>query len=533
MLINTVSGQICDKSEQAASFESLSIFAKLVSSMTTHIDGISINQCVMQYYRYAMFSHMWEANEPLFDKVTRIVVYDLDDSPTHVKLKKFCKIVWAAGLHWAWSDTCCINKADDSALQEAMVARFKWYEGSAVTIVFLCDVLSPPRRGDLTKSIWNSLAWTWQEYRASKVIRFYTKDWKLYMNLDIPNHKDSPEVISEIEEAMGVSARAMMVLRPGLDDIREKLWLASTRQTTLVEDVAYFLFGIFSTSFPVVYGEGDQALGRLLAQLLTRSRDASILAWTGKSGSFNSCLPSNITVFNQLPPPHIPLAMPRTEIEPISDDEMERMVATSPSSFDLDMALSLYEHLNELSPPWFSGQQMKFPCIAFQLPPFSRHRTRSGCTVYRADTIAFGMMEIKTKNDISRIKTLYLVHPWLDTLLESKDRRSITAGEDTTPLPSPNADGKWISDEEFNAKYPWPPRPELPSSTPPMNREIRARRLVEHLRLPFGAILLALTLSGVRTDYKRVAADTLVRVQFEKNVSLTDILDNVRTLDVL
>jgi hypothetical protein len=34
-------------------------------------------------------------------------------------------------------------------------------------------------------------------------------------------------------------------------------------------------------------------------------------------------------------------------------------------------------------------------------------------------------------------------------------------------------------------------------------------------------------------DYRRVAADSMVTVQFQENVSLADLLDNVRTLDVL
>ena len=252
MLINTLSGRLCDKSQQAASFESHAAFNKLVSSMTTRIDDVCIKHDVTEYYRYGMFSHKWEDNEPLFESVVRIIVHNLKESPTHDKLKIFCKIVQDAGLDWAWSDTCCINKADQFVLQEALVSMFKWYQGSALTVVFLFDVLSPSRRGDLMRSIWNTRAWTLQEYHASKVVRFYTKDWTPYMNLDIPNHKESPEIISEMKVATGVSARALMVLQPGLDDIRQKLCLASTRRTTLVEDAAYSLLGIFSMSLPVV-----------------------------------------------------------------------------------------------------------------------------------------------------------------------------------------------------------------------------------------------------------------------------------------
>ena len=134
-------------------------------------------------------------------------------SPCLYKLQGFCRVVRNTGLRWAWSDTCCINKANHFLRQEALILMFKWYQGSALTVVYLCDVLSPSRRGDLIKSIWNTRAWPLQEYHASKVVRFYTKDWSLYMNLDIPNHKESPEIISEMDEATDVSA-ALMTLQP-------------------------------------------------------------------------------------------------------------------------------------------------------------------------------------------------------------------------------------------------------------------------------------------------------------------------------
>ena len=108
-------------------------------------------------------------------------------------------------------------------------------EGSAVTIVFLRGVHSPARRGDLVRSIWNTRAWPFQEYHASKVVRFYTEDWTPYLSLNIPNHKDSPEIIAEMEQATGISERTLTALRPGLDHIREKLCLALRRETTYVD----------------------------------------------------------------------------------------------------------------------------------------------------------------------------------------------------------------------------------------------------------------------------------------------------------
>ena len=535
VLINTTTGRLHNRAEQASAFESQSIFKELVSSMTTRIDYVRIKREVRQYFRYVMLSHKWEENEPLFHEVIHIAVYDLDKSPTHDKLRTFCDIVRKAEFNWAWSDTCCINKSDPSALQEALVAMFKWYEGSAMTIVFLRGVRSASQLGALVRSIWNTRAWTLQEYVAAKVIHFYTDDWTLYLDLELPNHKESPEVISEMEQATGVSAQQLMALRPGLTSIREKLRLASTRQTTRVEDAAYSLFGIFAvTGIHASYGEEECSLGRLLAHVLTGSGDASILAWTGESGSYNSCLPAHITVFNKPATSHLP--------PPIPDAEMERMITAShSSSFDLDMALRLYDRLKELPAPWFTGTagRMKLPCIAFQLPAFSPYRTRSG-RVYHADTLAFGMVKIKTRYDLSRMNSLYIVHPWLDTLLERENiQGGVCAEEDVAPPLSPDADDEEICDKEIDddsSSHPEPESPSLPAPAcvVPMDRETRARRLVARLGEPFGALLVTLASTGRReVDYRRVAADSMITVQFQENVSLGDILDNVRTIDVL
>ena len=144
------------------------------------------------------------------------------------------------------------------------------------------------------------------------------KDWRPYLGLTIYNHKESPEIISEMEQATGISADALRALRPGLNDIWEKHCLASTRQTTRIEDAASSLLGIFSMTLRITYGEGDKALGRLLSELLTSSRDTSILAWTGTPNSFNSCLPTSIAVFSQPLSDHVPPVIPDAEMTAIT-----------------------------------------------------------------------------------------------------------------------------------------------------------------------------------------------------------------------
>ncbi|KAF8125249.1 hypothetical protein EV363DRAFT_1532897 [Boletus edulis] len=504
VLINTTSGRLLDKSEQAASFESLPVFKKLISSMTTIIDHTRIEHDVTQYYRYAMFSHEREDNEPLFENVIRVIIYNLEDSPTNNELKMFCKIVQGAGLDWAWSDTCCINREDDFALQEALVTMFRWYQGSALTLVLLRGVRSPSRRGDLTRSIWNTRARTFQEYHASKVVRFYNEDWTLYRDLDIPNHKESPEILSEMEEATGISTRALTALQPGSDNIREKLRLVSRRETALVEDEAYSLLGIFSVSLPVIYGDGDQALGRLLAQILTSSGDASILAWTGKSGSFNSCLPGRIHVFSQLPTSHIPPSMTGTETETIT-------ATLRASSLNLDLVMKLYDRLKEHPAPSFLGKRMKLSCLTFRLGPLSVSWTGS-VQVFRAQTTALGMVEIRTAEDLTQMDSLILVHPWIDFLL---GRQSV---------------GETISEEETGDES--SSESKLSPPPPPMDRRTAALQLIARLRQPFGALLLTPTRQDV-VGYRRVASESPITAQVQDDAPLNVLVDNVRILDVL
>lgn len=77
--------------------------------MTTRIDYVRIKREVRHYFRYVMLSYKWENNEPLFQEVVHIAVYDLDKPPTRDKQQTFCKTFRNAGFGWAWSDTHSIH----------------------------------------------------------------------------------------------------------------------------------------------------------------------------------------------------------------------------------------------------------------------------------------------------------------------------------------------------------------------------------------------------------------------------------------
>ena len=484
MLIDTTTGHLHDKAQQAAAFEDLPIYDELRSSMTSQLDNARIRREVKKFYRYVMFSHRWQCNEPTFQQVQKISIYELPASPAYMKLRNFCNLVCTLRFQWAWSDTCCVDQLDKGVQQESLVAMFKWYRGASLTVVHLLGVLSESQVfGCLWRSIWNTRGWTYQEYIASEVVQFYTEDWKPYLGLDTFNHKESPIILSEMEQAMNFTRQQLATLQPGLDRVREKLYLASTRQTTREEDIAYSLFGIFDVAIPVIYGEGNQAVGRLLEYILTRSDNVTLLAWTGSSGGHHSYLPADLTVYNQIVPPHVP--------QPVETAEMDDMVTALCSSLpDLSLTAALYERLYDLPPLSLVAGRLRLPSIVFPLADLAPESDcESDLSVYRATTPMLGDIEIKTMDDLSGMEGLLLIHPWISPLL----------------------------DQDFSC------------GAARFDLATRALRLVVWLRQPFGALLLA---PLARVQYRRIATDSLIMVRVREEISLTELMDGIRTVDI-
>jgi len=488
VLIDTTTGRLYDRTQQAAAFVELPIYDELRSSMTTRLDRARIEREVKEFYRYVMLSHRWQPHEPTFQMVENNSIYALPASPENSKVQRFCELVHSLRFQWAWSDTCCVNQQDKGVQQESVVAMFRWYRGSSLTIVHLLGVLSKSQAiGCLWRSIWNTRGWTYQEYVASNVVQFYTEDWKPYLELDIFNHKESPIILSEMEQAMNFTSQELATLEPGLDRAREKLYLASRRRTTREEDIAYSLFGIFKVPIPVIYGEGNQAVGRLLEYILTRSGDVTLLAWTGgSSSSHHSYLPVDLTVYNEIMPPHVP--------RPIETAEMDGMVTALRSSLpDLSLAVALFVRLSDLPALSLDAGRLRLHGIVFPLAdpvPRSEPDSDSGLPVYRATSPMLGDVEIKTTADLSGMERLLLIHPWISPLL----------------------------DQDFSC-----------SGAALFDDSTCALRLVVRLRQPFGALLLA---PLARAQYRRVATDSLIMVRVREETSLTELMGGIRTVHI-
>ena len=246
------------------------------------LQEIEIALCEWDYASkvpYAILSHRWARAE---DEVTYHDLVQKGDSAWQLKkgYKKIiasCKQALRDGLSYIWIDTCCINKDSSAELSEAINSMYKWYMDSIICYAYLEDVRSDE---DLTKpgstfrsSQWFTRGWTLQEMIAPIEIRFFTGDW-----VEIAKKSGISKYLHEITrvpEAVLLNPKQTI---PGIC-VSQKMYWASGRRTTRVEDRAYSLLGIFNINMPTLYGEGEMAFRRLQEEILRTRFDHTIFAW--------------------------------------------------------------------------------------------------------------------------------------------------------------------------------------------------------------------------------------------------------------
>ena len=535
-LLDTTTGLLCDRNARTNTFDTSAEYKELVSLTMKHADHRMerIKETVARFFRCVMLSHRWEENEPVLHDIQDKVVHELDPVGGIVKLQSFCKIARDAGYRWAWMDTCCINQTNNVEVQESVNSMFVWYRHSALTIVYLSDVPPSSKSGALAKSAWNTRGWTVQEFLAPKVVLFYQQDWTPYLDDCSPNHKDSAAIMRELGDAIGIDARSLVNFRPGMRGAREKLQWVSTRITTLQEDIAYSLFGIFGVHLPVIYGEKKQnALGRLLQEVVAQSGDITCLDWVGKSSEFNSCLPDSITSYGA--PPSTPPSPP--------EDEMQRSVSSLRNPRTVEPVLQLYTMLNHLSAPRFAHRRLHLPCFIFPVTEIRRRHKN----MYLAVADGLNDLLITTEDKLipfspampSR-RTFLLVRPWDRSLLELSGFEEDTHVMQDLSLPSIPDNNIPIhskSHSRFVHRLQKPFGAVFGSSgdtrgeTGQLDSESysRALRLIVRLGQPFSAFLLAQQWGG---EYKRLAADYSIIAQVKDIASLHNMID-VRTVEIL
>jgi hypothetical protein len=296
----------------------------------------------------------------------------------------------------------------------------------------------------------------------------------------------------------------------------------------LPEDIAYSLFGIFGIQLPILYGENKQnALGRLLQEIVARSGDITALDWVGQSSEFNSCLPASIVSYATRPC-NLPI---------LSEDELQTTVSSlqQQNAVAVELALRLHTLLDNMSAPRFANCRLHLPCMTFRVTEIKRRRSETQ-TCFTYGVKADGLQDLlitseQTLVQFSRMKptrwTFLLVRPWDRRLLElpdfEDDAKSLgDSSEPESPLydsdesPSSSDSGESPSDS---------PGEELADS----ESCSRALRLIVRLGQPFSAFLLAQQRGG---EYRRIASDQVIIAQVKDVASVHNMMD-IRTPEVL
>ena len=422
-LLNTLTGRLCGRDELMLDFDNSAQYKELLESATnSHPPQREyIRKTVSSYFQYATFSHRWGSDEPVLRDVHGQVIYDMELSHGIIKLQEFCADAGKRGYRWAWSDTCCIDKESSAELQEAIGSMFRWYRRSALTIVHLADVSND---GALSSSVWFERGWTLQELLAPRAMLFFTQDWLPYRECSSSNHKEDSIVLAELEKVTNIARHHLTDFHPGTDDARSRLRWASTRRTTRPEDMAYSLFGVFNLHLPVLYGESkENALGRLLTEIISKSGDISVLDWVGEASPYHSCFPAHIAVYRTLPFPSSHVEQTRTSMPNVHE-------LLSSQSLD-----SLFASLSKLDPPYCIGRRLKLPCIVHRVTAIHPKRWEPSTPSHVCDIQAEGLTSLQIaspnefRNDSLTTFPYVLIRPWHPKLLHSSTVVNATASE--------------------------------------------------------------------------------------------------------
>lgn len=263
---------------------------------------------------YAILSHTWDDKQ-------EVTLQDmsspyLTEKKGYTKITATCKLALQRGLEWAWIDTCCIDKTNNTELTESINSMFNWYQCATVCFVHLVDLdaAAPSSVAEdndtndghnhrdyvyenIRRCAWFKRGWTLQELLAPHTVDFYDTHWSpIGSKIDLAplladiTHIPVPAILGEERLSTYSTAQRMA-------------W-ASQRVTTKVEDSAYCLLGLFDVYMPLIYGEGRRAFQRLQEEIIKRTTDLTLFAWMPPEEAAADDLPTTLAAGKE---PYMPL----------------------------------------------------------------------------------------------------------------------------------------------------------------------------------------------------------------------------------
>ena len=225
--------------------------------------------------KYAILSHRWgddELTHQDFRKGRKT------NGQSYAKIKKCCALANNRGFLWVWIDTCCIDKKSSTEVSEAINSMYRWYHGAGECYAYLFDIIWNPQNVDASRegfknSEWFTRGWTLQELLAPSTVIFLDREWQQFGT--------KKTLSSEISAATKIKPEH--VINKASACVATKMSWLSRRETSRIEDLAYCMLGLFDVNMPLLYGEGAKSFVRLQLEIIKRSSDDSIFAWTQKT----------------------------------------------------------------------------------------------------------------------------------------------------------------------------------------------------------------------------------------------------------
>ena len=270
--------------------------------------------------KYAIVSHRWKKNEVRFSEFEKKLeqdnnIFKLKNEKGEIKrfkeieiekIARACSQAQEDKIPYIWMDTCCISDRDLVERSQAINSMFNWYKEAEVCYAFLLDVSNDPKEREAVnkfrkeqnrlrkeenklrdvedklpiednylrpfeKSEWFTRGWTLQELLAPENLHFFDHRWQKIGDKETRSIEVQSATKIETQYLKGNFTGACLAVRMS--------W-AANRRTTIRDDMAYCMLGVFGISMDVRYGENEKAFLRLQEVLVENFNDESIFAWT-------------------------------------------------------------------------------------------------------------------------------------------------------------------------------------------------------------------------------------------------------------
>jgi hypothetical protein len=148
---------------------------------------------------------------------------------------------------------------------------FRWYRNAAKCYVYLSDVSTGKCssssqllwKSAFQRSKWFTRGWTLQELLAPLSVEFFSWEGQRL--------GDKKLLELQIHDITSIAVQALQDSSLSQFSVNERLAWAAKRETTIEEDKAYSLLGIFDIHMPLIYGEGEKKAFRRLQEEIDKS----------------------------------------------------------------------------------------------------------------------------------------------------------------------------------------------------------------------------------------------------------------------